>query len=180
MKKFSLLLVSLLISFSGFTTDNNADITVGTADSNATQYSLYLVRHAEKQADAKNPSLTHCGQKRAEQLATLLSQTTIANVYSTSYKRTMATAKPSAKRHNLAIKNYNPRHLAQLAQQLKQRKENSLIVGHSNTTPQLAALLSGEKIAPLSEHDYQQLYQIQFMNDQPILTRLKQPLVCKQ
>lgn len=31
-------------------------------------YSIYLVRHAEKLTDSKNPSLTACGEKRAIQI----------------------------------------------------------------------------------------------------------------
>ena len=49
-------------------------------------YTLYLVRHAEKQTDTNDPSLTYCGQQRAIQLASLLSKTPIEQVYSTSYK----------------------------------------------------------------------------------------------
>ena len=141
-------------------------------------YSIYLVRHAEKQKDVKNPGLTNCGQKRAKQLANLLSKTNISQVYSTSYQRTRQTATPTAKVNNLAIQNYNPKYLAQLAIQLQKRKQNTLVVGHSNTTPQLAELLVKEKMSPISEDDYQQLYQIQIIGEQKIITTLTQPLIC--
>jgi len=141
-------------------------------------FSIYLVRHAEKQSEGKNPILTPCGELRAKQLANLLSQTNIANVYSTSYQRTRQTAQPLATLNKLAVKNYNPRHLEQLALQLKQNKENALIVGHSNTTPVLTELLSGQKVAALTEEDYQYLYQVQFVGGEKTLTLFKQPLVC--
>ncbi len=141
-------------------------------------FSIYLVRHAEKQQEGENPGLTQCGQLRAKQLASLLSQVKITQVYSTSYQRTRQTATPFAKKQHIALQNYNPRHLEQLSIQLQQRKENSLVVGHSNTTPQLAELLSKQKMAPLTELDYQQLYQIQFVADEVIVTLLKQPLIC--
>lgn len=141
-------------------------------------YSIYLVRHAEKQKNVENPSLTRCGQQRAKQLASILAQVNISQVYSTRYQRTRQTATPTAKENNLAIQDYNPKYLAQLAIQLQKRKQNTLVVGHSNTTPQLAELLVKEKIAPLSEDDYQQLYQIQVIGEQKILTKLTQPLIC--
>ena len=142
-------------------------------------YTLYLVRHAEKQTDSNDPSLTYCGQQRALQLASILSKTPIEQVYSTSYKRTMQTANPTAKKHNTSIKFYSPSDLEQFSTLLKHYQKNALVVGHSNTTPQLASLLSGKEIAPLTEKDYQMLYQIQFINEEVVLTELMQPLVCR-
>jgi len=142
-------------------------------------HSIYLVRHAEKLTDSKNPALTSCGEARAELLAKMLSKAKIAEIYSTSYQRTMQTAKPLANLQKLAIKNYNPRHLEQLSLLLKQRKENVLVVGHSNTTPALVELLAKQEIAPLTEQDYQYLYQVQYFKNQPVLTIFQQPLNCK-
>jgi len=163
MYKSLLILISLTLTLPAIAVEN---------------YSIYLVRHAEKQKDAENPGLTRCGQKRAKQLANLLSQVNISQVYSTSYQRTRQTATPLAKANKLAIQDYNPKYLAQLAIQLQKRKQNTLVVGHSNTTPQLAELLVKEKIPPLSEDDYQQLYQIQVIGKQKLITTLTQPLVC--
>lgn len=162
-KKIIYLLLALLFASNTFAADN---------------YSIYLVRHAEKQKEGKNPSLTRCGQARAKQLASLLSQANISQIYSTKYQRTRQTATPLAVEQHIAVQNYNPRYLEQLSIQLQQRKENSLVVGHSNTTPQLVELLSAQKIAPLTELDYQQLYQIQFIGEERIVTYFKQPLTC--
>jgi broad specificity phosphatase PhoE len=144
----------------------------------AAPHSIYLVRHSEKQNAAQDPALTQCGLQRAEQLATMLSEIELKAIYSTDYRRTMATAMPSAKQHQLAIKKYLPSALQQLATKLNQQAQNVLVVGHSNTTPQLAELLSGQKVTPLTEQDYQMLYQIQFVGEQVILTLFKQPLIC--
>lgn len=141
-------------------------------------YSIYLVRHAEKHKTKDNPSLTLCGQQRAQQLATILSNIDIKKVYSTKYQRTLLTAKPIARQKNLSIEHYQPNKLSLFALKLKDKKENALVVGHSNTTPKLAALLSGFDVEKLSELEYQELYQIQFIDEKRILTRLKQPLNC--
>lgn len=145
----------------------------------ADSVSIYLVRHAEKLADSQNPSLTACGKKRAKQLASILSKTDISAIYSTSYQRTMQTARPLAKQKNIPVKNYNPRHLEQFALQLQQKQENALVVGHSNTTPMLVELLAKQKVTPLNEQDYQYLYQVQLINEQAVLTIFQQPLNCK-
>jgi len=143
-------------------------------------YTIYLVRHAEKQSieGEKNTELTRCGIKRASQLASILENVKLATVYSTNYKRTMATAGPIAKQKQLAITNYDPRALANFAKQLIDKKQNALVVGHSNTTPQLVKILSKQSVKELTELDYQELYQIQVMGKETMLTRLKQPLKC--
>ncbi len=146
--------------------------------STANNYSIYLVRHAEKVSNSKDPQLTTCGVLRAKQLASILSETNITQVYSTHYQRTMQTAKPLANQQKIAVKNYNPRYLEQLSLALQQKKENTVIVGHSNTTPRLVELLTKQEIEPLSEQAYQQLYQVQFIDERVILTILKQPLIC--
>jgi broad specificity phosphatase PhoE len=163
-------ILSTLLSFALFS------LTPTWADDN---FSIYLVRHAEKQSQEENPSLTSCGLLRAKQLASLLSQANIKAVYSSSYQRTRQTAHPLASLNKLAVKNYNPKHLPQLALQLKKRKENALVVGHSNTTPLLTELLSKQKVASMTEEDYQFLYQVQFTGKQNSLTLFKQPLLCK-
>jgi len=142
-------------------------------------FSLYLVRHAEKQA-GKDPQLTACGKLRAKQLATLLTHVNLKAIYSTAYQRTMNTAAPIAKQKFLPIKHYSPKYLAQLTLQLKMLKQNALIVGHSNTTTALLARLmnNDELNKPLAESDYQQLYQLQFINNRVYLTKFKQPLFC--
>ena len=164
MKQVLLIISFSLFSYFSFAVDN---------------FSIYLVRHAEKLSDSKNPALTDCGTARAERLATMLSKANINAIYSTSYLRTMQTAQPLANLQKMAIKNYSPKHLEQFSLLLKQKNENALVVGHSNTTPMLVELLAKQKVAPLTEQDYQYLFQVQFFNDQPMLTIFQQPLNCR-
>jgi phosphohistidine phosphatase SixA len=141
-------------------------------------YSIYLVRHAEKLNDKKDPSLTACGKMRAEQLASMLSKAPIEKIYSTQYKRTLQTAAPIATFRNISVNSYNPKKLKEFALQLKKNREHALVVGHSNTTPMLVELLAHQKVAPLTELDYQYLYQIQFLDEHSTLTIFQQPLNC--
>ena len=160
---------SLLVALSFFVLEVFAD------DS----FSIYLVRHAEKQAVKDDPKLTQCGKLRAKQIANMLEHTKIKHVYSTAYQRTMATAAPFAKQHTLAIKQYSPAKLNQFAQQLLKQKENVLVVGHSNTTPQLSALLSELTVDDITEKQYRNLYQIQVSSSGKTLTLFTQPLTCR-
>ena len=54
-----------------------------TQDTDSNSYSIYLVRHAEKQMDKDDPDLTQCGEFRAKQLASILENANIKNIYST-------------------------------------------------------------------------------------------------
>jgi len=143
-------------------------------------FSIYLVRHAEKIKDVKDPALTQCGQFRAKQIASILEQANIKAIYSTRYKRTTATASPLAQQQKLAIKNYAPNKLEQLSLQLVKAKENTVVFGHSNTTPQMAELLGQVPVDAISENQYRALYQVVISGKNRHLTLLTQPLICKK
>ncbi|MFA0811520.1 SixA phosphatase family protein [Microbulbifer epialgicus] len=123
---------------------------------------IYLVRHAEKQGGAGgglDPQLSQEGQLRAKQLAHVLGQVGIEAVYSTDYARTKETATPLAEQLNLPVQTYNPHKLKEFAQQLHEASQRVLVVGHSNTTPKLVALLGGDQGKPIRESDeYDRLY----------------------
>ena len=144
----------------------------------AEEYTIYLVRHAEKQKESDDPKLTRCGNFRANQLAEMLKNVELEKVYSTQYLRTMSTATPTAVKQGLSIKQYAPSSLHQLARQIKQDKKSVLVVGHSNTTPELLKTLTGLDIGKISESEYQHLFQVHVVNDKMTLTKLTQPLDC--
>ncbi len=122
-------------------------------------YTIYLVRHAEKMADADDPALTQDGEVRAEQLADLLEDAGIETIWSTDYRRTMATATPLASRLGLDIAVYDAGNLPAFASKVEAAGETALVVGHSNTTPPLSALLGGEPGEDINEAaEYDRLY----------------------
>lgn len=131
-------------------------------NSSRPDYTLYLVRHAEKMSDdKKDPRLTEQGQARAETLAGLLEGKDIIAIYSSDYIRTRDTAAPLAQRLGLQVIIYDPSDLDGLALKLRALKRNALVVGHSNTTPQLAEILGAAPGAPIIEaSEYDRLYKI--------------------
>ena len=108
----------------------------------------YFIRHAEKdRSDStnKNPSLTLQGLERANKWALFFKDKNIAAVYSTNYKRTQQTALPIAKEQNLEIISYTAKELISEKFIANNKGKNIVIVGHSNTTPELVNSLLGEK-----------------------------------
>jgi phosphohistidine phosphatase SixA len=118
----------------------------------------YFVRHFEKQP-GDNPSLTETGKVRAEALAAFFSNKSVTHVYSTDYNRTLETATPVATIKNISIEYYDPRSLEALGTKIKML-DHVLVVGHSNTTPQILSLMGGEDIN-IEESDYGVVYKLQ-------------------
>jgi phosphohistidine phosphatase SixA len=131
-----------------------------TAPAPKDNYTLYLVRHAEKQADgSRDPELTEAGTHRAENLAGWFEDKDISDIWSSDYKRTRDTAKPTVSRLGLKLNIYDPRDLSALSETLLSNQNNALIVGHSNTTPELARLLCNcvVVIEDMNESEYDRL-----------------------
>lgn len=144
------------------------------ASANETDLEVYLVRHAEKTADITDPALTAQGERRADALADVLSISGITRIHSSDYKRTRATAAPLANRLGIEVELYDPRDLACVAKALKSEGGTHLVVGHSNTTPQLTELLGGDGGAPIIEAtEYDRLYIVSRQNGEVTSTLLR-------
>ncbi|ARD22615.1 SixA phosphatase family protein [Shewanella japonica] len=150
---FGLLVILTLMVFS------SGLIAAETTVNESKTKTLILVRHAEK-LSGKDPQLSKAGQQRAHQLAHLLSSVSLSAIYSTNYKRTQLTAKPTADSQKLPITSYDPKELASFSQLLTSSHDNHiLIVGHSNTTPALVDLLGGESGKDIDEAtEYDRVY----------------------
>lgn len=126
-----------------------------------TETTYYLVRHAEKVLDMSDPPLTEIGQDRAQALAKRLDTVKLTRIYSTDTRRTRDTAKPTADAQGLEISFYDGTKLKAFSKTLKSEKGQILIVGHSNTTPDLTEYLSGIKSDPIVEAtEYDRFYTV--------------------
>lgn len=138
-------------------------------------FQLYLVRHAEKQADAGgDPHLTVAGHQRARKLAGWLQDKSITDIWSSDYIRTRETARPFADSIGKKLKIYDPRELESLADQLLKVRHNALVVGHSNTTPELARLLCQCDIEDMDDAEYDRLIVVGVDGGDVKVTNLKQ------
>jgi len=121
-------------------------------------YTLYLVRHAEKEQDgSRDPVLTEPGKSRSQQLASRFLGKEIKDIWSSDYKRTRDTAKPLLSQLGLELSIYDPGNQADLVEQLLRRQHNALVVGHSNTIPELARLLCNCFIEEVQETEHDRL-----------------------
>lgn len=117
-----------------------------------------LVRHAEKEDKSQNPDLSPQGYNRADLLARMMSEIKFNAVYSTSFIRTMETARSVADQNQLEIMVYeseNPETVT--ANWLdNHRGESILVAGHSNTVPLFANALLGREhfTEKFDESDY--------------------------
>lgn len=121
-------------------------------------FTLYLVRHAEKQADgSRDPALTSAGKHRAQQLAYWLRDKGIKDVWSSQFARTRDTAKPLLSDRGLDLNIYDPGNQEELVRQLLKKRHTALVVGHSNTIPELARLLCKCHITNMDESEHDRL-----------------------
>ena len=112
----------------------------------ATTY--YLIRHAEKDRSDpsnSNPELTLEGRQRSQRWSAVFERIALDAVYSTNYLRTIQTASQTAEAHHIAIKFYDQRALYSEEFKASTTGQNVLIVGHSNTIPELANAILGEQ-----------------------------------
>ena len=119
---------------------------------------IYLVRHAEKQA-GDDPDLTVVGRARADILSRELQDAGLTEIWSTNTKRTIETAKPASNRTGLPVQIYDAGRQEAFARRLAGTPGNILVVGHSNTIPDLVGLLGGKPGTPIVEAtEYDRLY----------------------
>jgi phosphohistidine phosphatase SixA len=120
---------------------------------------VYLVRHAEKASGGKDPELTEAGRARAQALARTLGDAGIESIHSTDFKRTRETAAPLAHRLGVAVRIYDWDEMEALAAAMRAAGGRHLVVGHSDTTPELVGLLGGEPGPAIDEpSEYDRLY----------------------
>tara|TARA_B100000963_G_scaffold86774_1_gene74421 strand:- start:213 stop:740 length:528 start_codon:yes stop_codon:yes gene_type:complete len=133
------------------------------AQTDVETFTIYLIRHSEKDILSENqmdPPLTKCGMERSEYLGSFFEDINIKDVYSTNYLRTIKTAMPTAFSKKVSIQYYDSNNLRLFSEQLLNSKQNSLVVGHSNTTPILAGLLTGKDMNSIDENIYNRIYKV--------------------
>ena len=123
-----------------------------------------VVRHAEKTSDdPQDPALSPAGQARAEALAMQLHDTPLTAIYATGFRRTQQTAAPVARTHRIDVQTYDAKLPApEFASQLRRMHPSGvvLVIGHSNTVPDIVAALCECEIAEIDESTYGDRYDV--------------------
>lgn len=129
---------------------------------------IIFVRHAEKALDGSDdPSLSPAGQRRAAELTRqMVDADVVAGVdalYATEYRRTRETIEPLAKMLELDINEYDSGDTEQVLETILKRHKGKiiLVVGHSDTIPQLIANLGASKsVPPIADEEHDNIYLI--------------------
>ena len=171
--RFQILLCLLACSLAGCVTSPGSD----------KAYTLYLVRHAEKQPDgSRDPLLTESGKQRALHLADWFQDRDIEDIWSSDFNRTRNTAEPTLSRVGFSepgvkLRIYNHGELVPLSKNLLKRQQNAIVIGHSNTTPELARLLCHCVIDDMDDSEYDRLIVISVAGDKKDVKTLRQGLL---
>ncbi len=130
----------------------------------------YLIRHAEKDRtnpDNLDPELNQDGLHRAIQWAEIFDPIPLDVIYSTNYERTTMTAAPTSVKKDIDISYYEPD--MNIESFLSENMGlNVLVVGHSNTTPDLVNKILGiEKYNAMDDTDNGSLFIVRIIDGDP-------------
>ena len=128
--------------------------------SSCTTTQVYLVRHAEKAGNAPTDGLKIPeGVARRDALGLYLNHYQFAGVYSTNYPRTIQTIKPLADLQGIPVVLYNNGD-SLLSVLLTEKNKRFVVVGHSNTIPQMirAAGLAPGYSGNMPDNEFDNLY----------------------
>ncbi len=130
---------------------------------------IFLVRHAERAAVSghvpSDTGLSREGKERAEDLARALKDAQITAIYTTEYKRTRETAEPLAQSLGIRPEIVQSDDFRTLIAKLKALRGNALVVGHSNTLPQIINELGVTSRVTVAETEHDNLFMV--VLDQP-------------
>lgn len=121
---------------------------------------FYVMRHLHTPEGVTDPDLTPEGQRAAQQLASWFGDRPPATIFVSSTRRAKQTAAPLAAKLGITPRNYDPGNSALLVSEALKEPPPVLIVGHSNTVPDIVAALGGERPAPLVHEDFGDIWTI--------------------
>ena len=121
---------------------------------------FYVMRHLNTPAGERDPDLLPEGQRLALVLAERLGDTPPRAIYVSHFKRTRQTAAPLAERLGLEPIVYDPADTPALVARVRGGPTPALIVGHSNTVPDIVEQLGGMRPEALEHEDFGDVWRI--------------------
>lgn len=122
---------------------------------------VILVRHGEKAAASGDMPLSDAGLARAQELARVLADAHVGAIFVTQYVRTQQTAAPIAKAAGLTpiVVTANADYAKAIAAKIAEHAgETVLVVGHSNTTPDVIRQLGIAEAPSIAETQFDDLF----------------------
>ncbi|MCH7544977.1 MAG: nuclear transport factor 2 family protein [Planctomycetes bacterium] len=135
------------------------EVVAATRGGLVTPRTIVIVRHAEKLA-GRDPGLSDVGRARVLRWQILMEEFEFGIVCSSDYRRTRETAEPFAADAGVDLTLYDPGEPGTFVEQLKANNTEgaALVVGHSNTVPELLRAFGLEDIADMSDREYYHLF----------------------
>ena len=121
--------------------------------------SYFVMRHLHKAA-GQDPALSEQGQRAAQRLAALLGDRRISAIFVSTTRRARETAAPLAARLGIIPAEYDPSDTPALVARVRQEPGPVLVVGHSNTVPDIVQQLGGPRPADLTHPNFGDLWRI--------------------
>jgi broad specificity phosphatase PhoE len=121
---------------------------------------VYVMRHLDTPPGQADPGLLPEGRQRAELLAGWFRHERPVAIYVTDYRRTRASAAPLAARLGLTPIVYDPADIAGLIARLRAERGPVLVIGHSNTVPEIVRALGGTPPAALGHADFGDIWRV--------------------
>jgi phosphohistidine phosphatase SixA len=130
------------------------------------QQTVFLVRHAERADTAAgekpmkgaDPDLSEAGRTRAASLARALEDAKVTAIFATEFKRTQQTAAPLAKALGIEVTVVPADHTADLVKRIKGAKGNVLVVGHSDSVPEIIKALGVAAPVTIADSEFDNLF----------------------
>ncbi len=124
------------------------------------QPNIYIMRHLHTPAGVSDPDLTDEGKKYAGAVDDWFRRDPPNIIYVSSTKRAQQTAAPLAARLKLPPKIYDPRDTPGLIASVSAETGTVLIVGHSNTVPDIVEKLGGQRPGDLVHEDFGDIWHV--------------------
>jgi broad specificity phosphatase PhoE len=121
--------------------------------------SWYVMRHLQK-AEGPDPALSAEGQANAQRLIAFFAADPPRAIYVSTTRRARETAGPLAAKLGATVREYDPADTPGLVARVKAEAGTVLVVGHSNTVPDIVARLGGARPAPLGEGDFGDIFRV--------------------
>ena len=135
---------------------------------------VVIVRHGEKADQSADPVLSQAGVDRAAALASSLAGARVSAVLTSSLQRTRLTGQPAAAAagvlvNPIGMEGGGPAHVARVAAAVRRAAPGAtvLVVGHSNTVPEIARALGDADPQVLTDCDYDRMTVIQLGKGRP-------------
>ena len=121
---------------------------------------VYVMRHLAA-GTGTDPGLTEDGAADAERLSGWFARRKPPRtIFVSTYRRSRETAAPLAARLKVVPKVYDPSDSAALAASVLAEKGPVLVVGHSNTVPEIVERLGGARPGPIAHHQHGDIWRV--------------------